>query len=341
MDFKLFILKWIYKKESPLYVSFDLYNTVLIRSVITEKEIQSLCADYVLKLIRLDSSSKSIDKLEILELRSKTFKSLKSKIGDINAEIKILYVYQGLFKSLGIPQNKLENYVSKIKKFEEELEFHSVTVSPTFKKYILYLNSKSMPIVAISDMYLPKVFLEQLLNELSIGQCFHKIFVSSEYGKKKVGGKLYQEVIGKLQIDIDKLIHFGDSYTADFASARSIGVKKAFWIPKFLNTYSSTVKKSPILKKVVAETCTAFIFYLAKLKKGERILIHAGASGVGTAAIQLAKSIGASQIIITASIGKHSLCQELGADVCIDYKTQNFEEEIKQLTDGKGASTQP
>ena len=83
---------------------------------------------------------------------------------------------------------------------------------------------------------------------------------------------------------------------------------------------------------------TAFqaLNYLAKIKKGDRILIHAGASGVGTAAIQLAKCMGASQIIVTASAGKHELCKQLGADFAIDYKTQNFEEEVMQLTDNQG-----
>lgn len=78
------------------------------------------------------------------------------------------------------------------------------------------------------------------------------------------------------------------------------------------------------------------IFYLSKFKKGERILIHAGASGVGTAAIQLAKSIGAKEIIITASAGKHQLCKDLGADHTIDYKSQNFEEEVNRITNGEG-----
>jgi len=44
----------------------------------------------------------------------------------------------------------------------------------------------------------------------------------------------------------------------------------------------------------------------------------------------------ASEIIITASAGKHALCKELGADHCIDYKAQNFEESVKEITNGKG-----
>lgn len=82
---------------------------------------------------------------------------------------------------------------------------------------------------------------------------------------------------------------------------------------------------------------TAFqaINWIGKLKKDETILIHAGASGVGTAAIQIAKAIGA-KVLVTASKGKHETCLNLGAAQAIDYKTENFQEKILAYTDGKG-----
>jgi len=82
---------------------------------------------------------------------------------------------------------------------------------------------------------------------------------------------------------------------------------------------------------------TAFqaINWIGKLQKEESILIHAGASGVGTAAIQIAKAIGA-KVFVTASKGKHATCLELGAEKAIDYKSENFEEKIKAYTNGKG-----
>ncbi len=67
------------------------------------------------------------------------------------------------------------------------------------------------------------------------------------------------------------------------------------------------------------------LFDHGKLKKDETVLIHAGAGGVGTYAIQLAKSIGA-KVITTASKKNHDLLLELGADQVIDYKTENFVE---------------
>ena len=72
------------------------------------------------------------------------------------------------------------------------------------------------------------------------------------------------------------------------------------------------------------------LFDVAKLKKGETILIHAGAGGVGSLAIQLAKNAGA-KVFTTASQNNHAYVKKLGADVAIDYKTQDFNQEIKKL----------
>jgi NADPH:quinone reductase-like Zn-dependent oxidoreductase len=66
---------------------------------------------------------------------------------------------------------------------------------------------------------------------------------------------------------------------------------------------------------------------IAGLKVAERVLIHAGASGVGLSATQIAKVIGAT-VIVTASAGKHDICREAGADLTIDYKSENFAERI-------------
>lgn len=82
---------------------------------------------------------------------------------------------------------------------------------------------------------------------------------------------------------------------------------------------------------------TAFqaLSWLAKVQKGERVLIHAGASGVGTAAIQLAKAMDA-EVIVTASGGKHGICLELGAAKAIDYQKEDFATAVDEYTKGEG-----
>jgi NADPH:quinone reductase-like Zn-dependent oxidoreductase len=82
-------------------------------------------------------------------------------------------------------------------------------------------------------------------------------------------------------------------------------------------------------------TAWIMLVKLGNLARGERILIHAAAGGVGQAALQLAKWRGA-EIFGTASAGKHERLKQLGVAHCIDYHSQDFEKEIARITAGKG-----
>jgi NADPH:quinone reductase-like Zn-dependent oxidoreductase len=80
------------------------------------------------------------------------------------------------------------------------------------------------------------------------------------------------------------------------------------------------------------------IFREAALKPSETLLMHGGASGVGTAAIQLAKTLGPSAVIVTVgSEDKARACKALGADHAILYKDEDFAERVLALTDKRGA----
>ncbi|KAI0642972.1 quinone oxidoreductase [Trametes meyenii] len=86
---------------------------------------------------------------------------------------------------------------------------------------------------------------------------------------------------------------------------------------------------------------TAFqaLVVLAEVKKGDNVLVHAGASGVGIAAIQLARLYGANTVTATASTqDKLDMLLSLpsGATHAVNYKTQDFAEEVKKITNGKG-----
>ncbi|MFD1360125.1 NAD(P)H-quinone oxidoreductase [Lentibacillus salinarum] len=79
------------------------------------------------------------------------------------------------------------------------------------------------------------------------------------------------------------------------------------------------------------------LFWIGQLQHQETVLIHAGASGVGTAAIQLAKQLRDAKVIVTAgSERKLQVCRDLGADILINYKEQSFDGEVRQATDGQG-----
>ncbi|MFD7027738.1 NAD(P)H-quinone oxidoreductase [Streptomyces sp. NPDC059917] len=73
------------------------------------------------------------------------------------------------------------------------------------------------------------------------------------------------------------------------------------------------------------------------LRAGETLLVHGGSSGIGTMAIQLAKAIGARVAVTAGGPQKLARCAELGADVLIDYREQDFVAEVRAATDGAGA----
>src|ERR1700710_2046272 len=79
------------------------------------------------------------------------------------------------------------------------------------------------------------------------------------------------------------------------------------------------------------------VFERGVLKPGETLLIHGGSSGIGTMAIQLAKAFGSRVIVTVGSQQKADACLKLGADVAINYKTQDFVAEVKKVTSDAGA----
>jgi NADPH2:quinone reductase len=78
------------------------------------------------------------------------------------------------------------------------------------------------------------------------------------------------------------------------------------------------------------------VFDRGKLQPGESLLVHGGSSGIGVAAIQMAKAMGSTVYTTAGTDEKCRFCEKLGAEKAINYKTANFKDEILKLTNGKG-----
>jgi putative PIG3 family NAD(P)H quinone oxidoreductase len=87
----------------------------------------------------------------------------------------------------------------------------------------------------------------------------------------------------------------------------------------------------------VAATVWSNVMMVAGLRSGETFLVHGGAGGIGSFAIQLAAAVGARVITTGGSADKLAFCAGLGADVTIDYREQDFVEVVREVTDGHGA----
>src|SRR4051794_3558250 len=84
--------------------------------------------------------------------------------------------------------------------------------------------------------------------------------------------------------------------------------------------------------------CTVWsnVFMLAGLRRGESFLVHGGSSGIGTMAIQLAARAGARVFTTAGTEAKLDVCRELGAELTVNYREEDFLERVRDATDGRG-----
>lgn len=103
-------------------------------------------------------------------------------------------------------------------------------------------------------------------------------------------------------------------------------------VPEGLNTTEAAALPETFF------TVWSNVFERGALTRGEKLLVHGGTSGIGTTAIQLVKQFDASILVTAGSEAKCQACIDLGADAAINYREQDFVEEIKTYTDGKGVN---
>jgi putative PIG3 family NAD(P)H quinone oxidoreductase len=86
--------------------------------------------------------------------------------------------------------------------------------------------------------------------------------------------------------------------------------------------------------------CTVWsnVFLTASLQPNEVLLVHGGSSGIGTAAIQLGRAVGATVAVTAGTAEKLERCRELGATILVNYRTDEFDSAVLEATDGRGAN---
>ncbi|GAA2916334.1 NAD(P)H-quinone oxidoreductase [Streptomyces thioluteus] len=116
-----------------------------------------------------------------------------------------------------------------------------------------------------------------------------------------------------------------------YAEKAVVPVGQLLPVPEGLDVVSAAA-----LPEVTA-TVWSNVFMLAHLRPGETLLVHGGGSGIGTMAVQLAKAVGARVAVTAGGTEKLERCRALGADILIDYREQDFVEELRKVTGGVGA----
>ena len=124
---------------------------------------------------------------------------------------------------------------------------------------------------------------------------------------------------------------FASAGIGAFAERTVVPAKGAFALPEGMSFAEGAALP------IVYPTSYAGLVYRAALQPGEDLLVHAAAGGVGIAAVQIGKALGARVLATAGSADKLEVARRAGADVLIDYRNEDFVERVKAETGGKGA----
>lgn len=192
------------------YISFDVYGTLLLRKVTAPDEVFKLTGEFF-----FDKSEKVN---EFYRLRKKIEKSLKK---NSRGEIKLVEIYQEIKK-------KFPSEADEMMKIEIKIESDVAFANLFIKRIFQFCCEHNKKILIVSDMYLCKEFINEILFKNGYTG-FHDLIVSSEWGSTKSSGKLWDDIIKHFLIEKRELIHFGDSLKGDFIKPMRRGINVALY----------------------------------------------------------------------------------------------------------------
>ena len=186
------------------YVSFDIFDTIIVRAVPNPLDVFDVVGDVIknrldcefdFKRSRIDAEKKAIEKCS-------------------SEEITLDEIYQNF--------QKCDINTEKIKKIEVEVEKKLCFLNEEIKEILDYCKDTGKKIVIISDMYMPKKVIEEILYDN--GVYYDYLYVSSEYGKRKSRGSLFDFALNDIEIEAKEVIHIGDNWKSDYLIPRCKGI---------------------------------------------------------------------------------------------------------------------
>ena len=191
-------------------VSFDVFDTLILRTVLNPKDIFYLTGMSVFK------SPNDALKFQSARILAERVAREKSLAGEVNIE--------DIYRSL---EGYTKEICEQLKEAELRVEMDSCAPRNEVVKLFKALIDSGKDVVLISDMYLSSAFIKRMLEKCGIVE-MKGIFVSNELGCDKRSGKLFLEAQKSVENFNGKHIHYGDSFKADFIGALKARVKPRF-----------------------------------------------------------------------------------------------------------------
>lgn len=253
-------IKSIIRNDNIKTISFDIFDTLLVRPVIRPRDIFYLISSKVDKKYKID----------FIKLRYDAEDKLQKK----NATLQDIYDFIS-------KENKLEKKITDSLMIEE-LATEKLLLSPRPDIKELYEEAVrcDKKIIATSDMYLPSEFLKEVLIKNGYTK-ISKVYVSNEYKKRKDTGDLYELIISDLNVKPAEIFHIGDNYDSDYLMAIKKNIT-AIYYPSikdivfskhsiYRDIYSNNISDDPFIRILIG-----FIFntvFSDRNKTGENIKV--------------------------------------------------------------------
>lgn len=208
------------------YISFDIFDTAVVRPFYNPKDLWKILNSYFEQVCQVN--------ICFSKIRSYAEKIAREE-EKLKEDITLDSIYVQINRIFGIPKD----ICSYLKKKECELEVFFASKRTYTSELYMYARKLNKKIIFISDMYLDKQTLKEILNKCGYTK-YDKIFVSSQYGLLKKGGGLYKEVLKELGIEGDSILHIGDNEESDVKWAQENGLK-CFFIPKTIDVFNNVI----------------------------------------------------------------------------------------------------
>lgn len=210
------------------YVSFDMFDTLILRNVSRPQDIFSV--------IERDISKKGLGTYNFSEMRiAAEKKAINNRKPDCQ-EITIDDIYSNL--SLFDEETN-----QRVKNIEKNIEIEYCTVNLDFVDVLRYCKDKNITVIVTTDMYLDKETIKSMLGKCGINYDF--LFLSSEKKLRKSRGSLFKCVLNELNISNSEIVHIGDNRKSDYLVPKTLGIK-SFHYRKKLYSDASSIEESII-----------------------------------------------------------------------------------------------
>lgn len=195
-------------------VSFDIFDTLIERPFAQPIDLFLLVEQKMLQIPNFPRFHFAKERVKAQQIANELYKN------ENKMEILLDEIYQVLGKNFDLSSEQIE----KIKQLELSIEYSLLHVRPSGKQIYDYCKKIGKKIIFVSDMYLDKEFIFKSLTKNGYDVANDVLYLSSEIGKKKSDGTLFEYVLQQENVQPDKILHIGDNNNGDYNVPKSLGV---------------------------------------------------------------------------------------------------------------------